>query len=45
VVCASEEMKTAAVIVPRLQTRSATPTLHSQEPKYVRNSRLRHNRA
>jgi O-antigen ligase len=44
-VCASKEMKTAAVIVPRLQTRSATPTLHSQVPKYVRNSRLRHNRA
>lgn len=44
-VCASKEMKTAAVIVPRLQTRSATPTLHSQVPKYVRNSRIRHNRA
>jgi O-antigen ligase len=44
--CASKEMKTAAVIVPaRLQSRSATPTLHSQVPKYVRNSRLRHNRA
>jgi O-antigen ligase len=44
-VCASKEMNPAAVFVPRLQTRSATPTLHSQVPKYVRNSRIRHNRA
>jgi O-antigen ligase len=45
-VCVRNEIKNAPVIVPaRLQTRTAAPALHSQVPNYVRNSRLRHNRA
>jgi O-antigen ligase len=45
-VCVRKQLKTAPVVVSaHLQPRLVVPTFNSQVPKYVRNSRIRHNRA